>query len=139
MRPCPTLILLSLAGSLAGTAQAASQVVPTAEPARVFAGVRALDVRWQNTGDTDVGADMSRRLTQATSGTAFTLGERPWKRLHIPRRQTVLEHAALDFPEVATETRFLIQRIEGTNRSFGITKVFGVSDKSAGGIEDAGG
>jgi hypothetical protein len=118
MKLVATCILLGLLHSLAGLAQGELALVPASEPARVFAGAaRSIAVTWQNDGDQPVTADLRMRLIQTSSATTVTLGERPWKKLQVLPGQTVLEHAALDFPEVKAETRFLIQWVAGSNRA----------------------
>jgi hypothetical protein len=118
MKLFATCILLGLVHSLAGLAQGGLSLVPASEPARVFTGAaRSIAVTWQNGSDQPVTADLRMRLLQTSSATTVTLGEWPWKKLQVLPGQTVLEHAALDFPEVKAETRFLIQWVEGTNRA----------------------
>ncbi len=124
MKTLATLILLGLLGAVAGTAQGELQAVPATEPVRVFAGTaRAFPVVWRNTGDSTVSADVRMRLLQTTSATTTTLGEWPWKKLQVLPGQTVTERAALDFPIVKAETRFVIKWLEGTNHVLGTTEV----------------
>jgi hypothetical protein len=111
-----------LFGAFAGSAQGELSLVPASEPVAVFAGAaRTFPVVWQNPGDAPVTADLRMRLLQISSATAVTLGEWPWKKLQVLPGQTVLEHAALDLPEVKAETRFLAQWLAGTNHVFGAT------------------
>ena len=115
MKTLATLILLGLLGTFAGTVRGELQVVPASEPARVFAGAaRTFPVVWQNTGDAAVTAEVRMRLLQTSSATTTTLGEWPWKKLQVLPGQTVTERAALDFPAVKAETRFVIKWLEGS-------------------------
>jgi len=105
---------------LAGGAQL--QLLPAPQPAQVFAGTnRRIELTWHNAGDQPIEAELRHKLYQASSATAAPLGEAPWKRLQILPHQTLLELAMLDFPAVRTESRFLVQWIEGSNTVVGIT------------------
>ncbi len=116
---------LPLVWLLLGVAvQAATQLELLGEkhPQSVFGGQpQTLEVRWRNSGDRLVSADLRARIFQASSATAVLIEERPWKKLEILPGQTVLEKMALQFPEVRAETRFVIEWVEGKNK-------LGVSD-----------
>ena len=100
------------------------QLLPDREPQCVFAGeARKIAVTWHNAGNLVVDAEMRMRLYQTSSATAAPLSEIAWKKIEILPGQTVLESAALDFPAVNAETRFLIQWLEGTNQVVGQTEV----------------
>lgn len=124
MKVYATWLLIGLLGVSAEAAAGRLQLVPTNEPARIFAGAaRSFSIVWQNTGDTTAVADLRMRLLQASSATTATVGEWPWKKLQVLAGQTVIERATLDFPEVKAETRFLVNWVEGTNLVFGTTEV----------------
>lgn len=76
---------------------------------------RQIDVRFRNPGTSPVTADLHTRLYQASSATAAPLGEAAWKTLTVLPGQTLLESAAMTFPPVKAETRFLVQWLDGTN------------------------
>jgi len=125
MKTISMLSLLLLALQLpAQTNGPALQLRPDPEPQRVFAGAaRAVTVVWHNDGPQLAEADISARLIQTTSATAVRLGETPWKKLQVLPRQTVIEAAALDFPAVKAETKFVVQWLAGTNEILGKTEV----------------
>lgn len=90
----------------------------------MFAGnQRQIEVTCRNAGKEPARAQVHTRLYQATSATAVSLGESPWKELTILPGQTVLESATLDFPTVKAETQFLVKWVEGTNKVIGTTEV----------------
>ena len=124
MRAYNTWLLLGIACCWPGAAHAELQLLPDREPQCVFAGeARKITVTWHNAGDKSTGADVRTRIYQTSSATAVPLPEKPWKKIEILPGQTVLESAALDFPAVNGETRFLIQWLEGTNQVVGKTEV----------------
>jgi len=101
------------------------QLVPDAQPPRVFAGeARTVTVVWHNAGDKAAAADISARMLQTSSATAVQLYERPWKRLQVLPGQTVVESVLINFPAVRTETRFFVQWLADTNRIIGRTEIF---------------
>jgi len=105
-------------------ARAQLQALPGKKPQRVFAGeARPITVRLHNPGVSLVDSDLHTRLYQATSAIAVPLGEVPWKKLTVLPGQVVLESAALSFPAVKAETRFVVQWLEGANRLMGTTEV----------------
>jgi hypothetical protein len=100
------------------------QFLPDKDPQRVFAGAaRPVSVVWRNAGNTTAQAEIRTRLFQTSSATTVFLADKLWKRLEVLPGQTVLESASVDFPSVNSETRFLIQWLEGTNRVLGKTEV----------------
>jgi len=102
----------------------ALQLRPDPEPQRVFAGAaRAVTLVWHNDGPQLAEADLRVRLVQTTSASAVRLGETPWKKLQVLPGQTVLETAAVDFPPVKAETKFVLQWLAGTNELLGKTEV----------------
>ena len=116
--------MLVIAGCGSSMACAQLQLLPDRESQCVFAGdARKITVTWHNAGDKSAGADVRTQLYQTSSATAVPLSEKPWKQIEILPGQTVLESAAMDFPEVKAETQFLIQWLEGTNHVVGKTEV----------------
>jgi hypothetical protein len=117
------LAVLGCLGSLRASAQI--EVQRSDQVPQVFAGqaARRVPVVWHNVGDTPRAADIRIRLYQAAATMATPLTEVPWKTLQVLPGQTVLESAALTFPAVKAETRFIVQWLEGTNRVIGTTEV----------------
>ena len=108
----------------AGVAMAQLQLVPDAQPPMVFGGgARTIELRWRNVGGEMTNAEIRARIFQASSATAVSLGEMPWKNLPVLPGQTVLESARLDFPTVNAPTKFVVQWTGGTNQVFGRTEV----------------
>jgi hypothetical protein len=100
------------------------QILPDAQPQRVFAGgARTVTATWHNAGDRTVEADIRTRIVQTSSATGIPLGDIPWKKLEMLPRQTVLENVQFEFPAVKAETTFLIQWLDATNHVLGRTKV----------------
>ena len=96
------------------SASAQFQLLPDAEPQRVFASEsRVISARFHNPGATTAEADIRIQLHQATSATTALLGEVPWKHLQVLPGQTVLETARLTFPDVKAETLFLVRWLAG--------------------------
>lgn len=113
----PILLLPVLA-----TAQV--RIVREQETQRLFAGeVRLVALTLCNPGANEANLDLHTRLYQASSATAVLETEAHWKKLQVLPSQTVLESAALTFPAVKAETRFVVQWVEGTNRVIGTTEV----------------
>ncbi|MGO9243149.1 MAG: hypothetical protein ACLP0A_12700 [Verrucomicrobiia bacterium] len=94
---------------LGATAQI--ELVPDADPPAVFASrPQNIHVALRNAGDTTVTSDVQTLLFQLTSATAVPIGNaRPWKRLQILPRQTVLETLALEFPAVRSSSHFRVE------------------------------
>jgi hypothetical protein len=118
------ILVLLLAALPATVACAQLKALPDKEPQRVFAGEgRTINVLLHNPGADPVEADLRTHLYQASSATAISLGETPWKRLTILPGQTVVEAATLTFPSIKAATCFAVQWVEGTNEVIGITEV----------------
>ena len=100
------------------------QALPDKDAQCVFVGEgRTITVLLHNPSSSPVTADLRTRLYQASSATAVSLGETPWKKLTILPGQTVLESATLAFPSIKAETRFVIKWLEGKNEVIGTTEV----------------
>lgn len=100
------------------------RAVQEQEPQIVFTGLdKRVSVTLANSGDEMASADLRIHLLQTSSSTAMPVGETFWKKLQVLPGQTVLEQAALDFPNVKAETKFLVQWIAGTNQVLGTTEV----------------
>jgi hypothetical protein len=105
-------------------ARAQLELVTNAAPQCVFFGQgRSISATFHNAGGQDFKSQITTRISQATSATAVSLGERPWKELQVLPGQTVLESAQLDFPAVKAETKFLIQWVQNSNSVIGKTEV----------------
>jgi hypothetical protein len=103
------LWLVAALWPLGATAQI--ELVPDAEPPAVFA-TRPQNIRvtLRNVGDTTVTSDVQILLFQLTSATTVPIGNaRPWKKIQILPRQTVLETLPLEFPAVRSSSRFRIE------------------------------
>jgi hypothetical protein len=106
-------------------ARAQLELIPAYESQHVFAGdAKLIHTTWRNASDKSFEAGVTARLFQASSATAMRIGDQHWKQLQLLPQQTVLETARLNFPEVKTQTRFLIQWITGTNKVLGTTTVW---------------
>lgn len=117
------LILTALCGPTAVLAQL--QLVPERKPLCFFAGtVQEIPLLWRNPGDSVHEADIQMRLMQLTCATAALVNEANWKRLRVLPGQTVLETAAVEFPAVNAETRFLVQWIANAKQVIGTTEVY---------------
>jgi hypothetical protein len=100
------------------------QLVPPAEPQRVFSGQnRAVSLLWRNAADKIQTADIRFRLYQTSSATALPVAEARWKELQVLPGQTILESARVDFPQVKAEAHFVIQWADSANRILGKTEV----------------
>ena len=109
------------AGSVA---EAQVELVTNAAPQCVFFGeARSISATFHNPGGQDYRQDVRTVVSQASSATAVSLGEKPWKELRVLPQQTVLESARLDFSPVKAETKFIVQWVENPNHVIGKTEV----------------
>ncbi len=94
---------------LGATAQI--ELVPDAEPPAAFASrPQNIHVTLRNVGDAIATSDVQTLLFQLTSASAVPIGKaRPWKRIQILPRQTVVETLALEFPPVRSSSRFRVE------------------------------
>jgi hypothetical protein len=100
------------------------QVAPPDTPQRVFGGsTQTISVRWHNAGTAVIETGIRTRTMQLSSATAAPIDEALWKTLRVLPGQTVIETAALAFPAVKGETRFLVQWVGRTNEILGATEV----------------
>ena len=107
------------------SAPAQIQILAEKEPQRVFSGDgRKVLLTIHNSGDTLFDVELRTRLYQASTAKAIPAGDFPWKRLQVPPGETVIDAAALHFPPVKAETRYIVQWTEGTTRLVGMTEVF---------------
>lgn len=124
MRLLVTWWLLAMACCWPGMAGAELRLLPDQEPQRVFAGeAQQITVVWRNDSGQNFEGEIRARILQSSSATVVPLGELRWKQLQVLPQQTILESATLDFQAVKTETKFLVQWLENTNRVIGTTKV----------------
>jgi hypothetical protein len=115
------LIVICLA---ANGAWAQLQLMPQDELPRVFAGsTPTIRVDWHNAGRAMVETDLRMRTMQLSSATSAPMDEAPWKSLRVLPGQTVVESAAVAFPAVRGETRFLVQWLDTSNHVAGATEV----------------
>jgi hypothetical protein len=121
MKMLSTWFLLLL---LAGGVPAQLQVVPEHRPLAVFGGIdQNIAVQLRNIGGQAVESELRLVLLQTSTATAARSSEVPWKRLLVLPGQTVLEAAAVTFPAVRAETRFLVQWVAGPSNIVGRTEV----------------
>jgi hypothetical protein len=108
-------VWLTLFGPLAASAQL--QIFSEQEPQRVFGGEeRKLAVTLYNAGTTAFEADVHTRLYQANAAKAVLLSDTLWKHVQVLPGQTVHDAVSLPFPQVKTETRYLLQWTDGGTR-----------------------
>jgi hypothetical protein len=95
------------------TAIAQVELVPEATPQTVFAaGPQEVRVTLHNPGSQTAEADIQTRLFQLTQASAVPIGDvRPWKKMQVLPRQTVLETVTIPFPEVRAATRFRLELV----------------------------
>ncbi|HSU54703.1 MAG TPA: hypothetical protein VLT36_11645 [Candidatus Dormibacteraeota bacterium] len=118
-----TLAGIGLLG-MANPAFAGLELLPPSEPPSIFAGSsKAIPLLWRNGGDEILTSNLHFRMYQASSATAMPFMEAPWKQLTVLPGQTVVESARLDFPTIKTETRFIVQWLDPTNRALGNSEV----------------
>jgi hypothetical protein len=93
-------------------------------PQQVFAGEGLqITIQLRNGGEVALTADLRAVLSQTSSATVVRISDTPWKRLQVLPHQTIVDTAALDFPAVKAETRFLVQWVEGASNVVGRTVV----------------
>jgi hypothetical protein len=119
-RACTVLFCLGAAGN--GTAQL--EVVLSQQALAVFSGdVQSVPVILRNAGEKTVNASLSIRLFQWSATTRMPIGAvQEWKQLTVLSGQTVLEQAAVQFPEVRAATRFEVRWL-GEGQPLGQTMV----------------
>ena len=117
-------ILLVLVCCWPGAAHAQLQIVANSCPQSVFFGeAKNISVTFHNSSGQNFNAEIRARIFQTSSATVVLLSENPWKWFQVPAGETVVESAALNFPAVKAETKFLVQWVENTNRIIGVTEV----------------
>jgi hypothetical protein len=124
MKRLVSLCLLLLAGAWTAQAGAQLQLAVSGEPQKIFSGhARNISVAFSNPARNDFAGEVRVRVYQASSATTFLFSDTPWKNIAVPAGETVLETAALDFPQVNAKTKFLVQWLENTDGVIGITGV----------------
>jgi hypothetical protein len=95
------------------TAAAQMQLVADSQAQAVFAGsTQIVRVVLHNAGDAPASRDVDMRLVQLTAASAVSIGDaRPWKKIDLLPRQTVLETMAVAFPEVRAATGFGVELV----------------------------
>jgi hypothetical protein len=118
------LILFALASAAPIVAYGQLELITNREAQVVFAGAaRNISVAFLNPGGQDFAGEIRTRIFQTSSATAVLTSESPWRLMQVPAGETVLASAPLDFPSVRSETKFLVQWLENTNRIIGKTEV----------------
>ncbi len=96
--------------------------VPDAAPIAVFGGqAQRVPAIFHNPSTHSVEAEVTLRLLQAGSSTTVPVATKSWKTLRLLPGETVLESAAVDFPAVRAESRFLVRWVAGNERVLGTT------------------
>ena len=107
---------MSLVSSGAQVATAQLQLAPNSQQEYVFCGAtKTISVAFHNPDNQPFDNEVHTRIFQTSSATVALLSENPWKRLQVPANETVLASAALDFPAVKAETKFVVQWLASTN------------------------
>lgn len=118
------LIFFALAGSAPIMAYGQLELITNKEAQCVFAGnARNISVTFRNPDGNDFAGEIRTRIFQTSSATAILISEKPWKQIEVPVAETVLASAALNFPAVKAETKFLVQWLQNSNL-IGTTEVF---------------
>ncbi len=100
------------------------EVISNREPHAVFSGSAwQVPVVLRNPGRDTVEFAGVTRLFQTSSSTAAPLSETNWKNFRVLAGQTILESAELTFPNVRSETRFLVQWTDAARKVIGSTEV----------------
>lgn len=104
-------------------ASAQLQLLPDTEPQVVFGpGVRTVHLVWRNSGPVMISIPVRMQVYQASSSIAAAWNQaQDWKQLRILPRQTILENAPLTVPAVKSETRFIVQWLDETEKVVGHT------------------
>jgi hypothetical protein len=105
--------LLILLACTAANTSAQLEVIPTAAPQVVFAGVAStIEVTIRNRGSVALDSEFSTRLFQVSSATRLPVGgSQVWKRLQILPEQTILESVPVHLPDVRAITQFQVQML----------------------------
>ena len=115
----PLVPLLAIASV---SARAQLEVLPDKQPQQIFSGDgRKITVKFLNVGGKNFESGIVVRLSQTSSATTVLVSETPWKKLQVLAGQTVIETAALNFPAVKAETRFLVQWADSQRKVLGTT------------------
>ena len=105
-------VMLVAACGAPGVARAQLELVTNAAPPAVFFGdARGIAATFHNAGAQEFKQETRVEISQVTSATAVSLGERPWKELRVLPGQTVLESASLDFPPVRWRETEISRRV----------------------------
>lgn len=125
MRPHCSPTILALVSALAlSSVRAQVRVQPDGGMPPIFSGgQRLVVVRLNNPAKTTTNLDARVRLLQTSTATVVRIAELPWKHLELLPGQTVVESAAISFPAVEAETKFLIQWLGDVGHVIGLTEV----------------
>lgn len=101
------------------------EILPDDSAQTVFSGeARRVRVTFRNPSAQILDTALRTQIYQASSATVVPLGEPAnWKNLQVLPGQTVLESISLAFPPVKSETHFLVQWLDETNKVLGRTDV----------------
>lgn len=124
MKPFTTCILACLLASFGAATGEPLQFLPDTRPQCVFNGnAQKISLALHNPDNENFNGQIHARIFQTSSATAVSLGDVPWKKLQVLAGETILESAALPFPAVDAETKFLVQWRDEKNRLIGMTSV----------------
>lgn len=112
MRLLETVILVIAAVAHPGNCAAESRVIIRAEPQPAFCGRAVwIPVTIENPQPVPFDADIRLQLFQLSSSTTAPVSQFSWKRIRVLPRQTLCDAVPITFPEIRSETRFLIDWI----------------------------
>ncbi len=118
------MLLVAFAWSWQAQAGGQLEILTTAQPLSVFSGnSRIISMVFSNSSGNDFVGEIRVRNFQATSAIAALVSDALLKKIEVPANETVLETAALDFPQMKAKAKFLVQWQEDTNRIIGISEV----------------
>lgn len=116
-------IAISCAASLLPATRSNAEVTPAditirpaEEPVTLFSGgTNTIPLVVESRAQQQTVLDLRLRLLQASSSTAVSLSETPWRKLTILPGQKLLEDAPVTLPAVKGRTRFIIKWFDHTN------------------------
>lgn len=119
-----TVITAVMATMIVRLTSAQLELIRNDQVQTVFGGrTEIVQLIWHNAGGLTENAQVSAKIVQASSATTVAVGETPGIVVRVLPGQTVIETAAILFPPVRAETRFLIQWVEETNRVLGVSDI----------------
>jgi hypothetical protein len=100
------------------------RLLPPGKAHAVFGGSTVdLELTFRNPDATAVRSELRAQIFQASSATVAPSSDSRWKTLQVLPEQTVMETAALRFPVVQAETRFVVRWVDAGRQIIGTTDV----------------